>query len=71
LTVVSGLCIFIIGSTNWGRLLPLGLGMMGLVPVMARWPEVSPLLFALTIPVCPVWWGLAMRWYFVREGESG
>ncbi len=70
LTVLSGLCFFVLGSTNWGRLLPLGLATMCLAPVMVAWPEAGPALFALAMPACLVWWGLAKWWAFVRPGKE-
>jgi serine/threonine-protein kinase len=69
LIVVAGLCFFILGSTHWGRLVPLGLGTMALAVVMTAWPQVGPPLYAAVVPLCLVWWGLAKWWYYVRERE--
>jgi tRNA A-37 threonylcarbamoyl transferase component Bud32 len=67
LIVVCGLGFFILGSTNWGRFLPIGLAVMGLAPVAAVWPEMGPLLFATAVPFWLIWWGTAKWWYFVRR----
>ncbi len=70
LTIVSGLCFFILGSTNWGRFLPIGLLVMWLALVMVVWPETGPALFAAVVPFLLIWWGLAKWWYFVRCRET-
>jgi hypothetical protein len=71
LTVVSGLCLFILGSTNWGWLFPVGLGTMCLALVVAAYPEQGPLLYAASTPIVVIVWGVATWWYFVRSRETG
>jgi serine/threonine protein kinase len=70
LIVVSGLCFVILGSTNWGRLFPIGLVMMSLALVMSAWPETGPLLFATVVPLALIFWALAKWWYFVRVRKT-
>ncbi len=62
LIVVAGLCFFILGSTNWGRFLPIGLIVMCLALVMVVWPVTGPLLFATVVSALLIWWA---------SGESG
>jgi hypothetical protein len=70
LTVLSGLCFFLLGSTNWGRFFPIGLATMAMALVMAMWPETGPPLFAVVIPFWLIWWGVAKRHYFVRQERA-
>jgi serine/threonine-protein kinase len=68
LAVVAGLAFFFLGSTNWGRLYPIGLATMALAPLMAACPDAAPLLYAAAVSSWLAWWGLAKRHYFVRRG---
>jgi serine/threonine-protein kinase len=70
LIVVSGLCFIILGSTNWGRLFPIGLVMMLLALVPVARPETGPLLFAIVVPLALLWWALAKWRYFVRVRKT-
>jgi serine/threonine-protein kinase len=63
LVTASGLTVFIGGSTYWGRLLPVGLGLIALAPVLAALPEWSPLLFAVAVTAALWWWAYA-AWRF-------
>jgi serine/threonine-protein kinase len=60
LMLLQGLAGFILGSTHWGRLLLMGLAMMALAVVMAAWPQTGPALFAIVVPACEFWWGVAI-----------
>ena len=55
LMVTVGLALFIGGSTYWGRLIPVGLAMMALAPVLAWLPDWSPLMFGAS-GAASMWW---------------
>ncbi len=61
LAVFSGFGFFILGSTNWSRFFPIGLLTMGLVPVMTRWPESSPLVFGIATALVVWYWSYAKK----------
>jgi serine/threonine-protein kinase len=63
LAALSGIGFFILGSTNWSRFFPIGLLTMGLVPVMTRWPESSPLVYGI--------FTAAMMWYWSFAKKDG
>jgi hypothetical protein len=63
--IVSGLCFVVIGTTNWGRFLPIGLIVMGFALAAAAWPNAGPPLYTVVISGLLIWWGLAVRWYFI------
>jgi len=66
LLAATGMALFICGSTYWGRLLPIGLGLMLLTPLLAWLPGWSPLLHAAF--VVPALWGWAYcTWRYFRE----
>jgi hypothetical protein len=65
LMAVTGMALFITGSTYWGRLLPVGLGLMALAPLLAWLPAIaSPLLFAAAVASALWWWAYCARKYF-------
>jgi serine/threonine-protein kinase len=64
LMVVTGMAFFICGSTFWGRLLPIGLGLIASAPLLARLPVASPLLFGVAVTACLWWWAYCTRVYF-------
>jgi serine/threonine-protein kinase len=64
LTLLNGLTLFVIGSTHWGRLFPVGLGLMALAPLLVWLPEWSPLLYGATTAACVWWWAYCVRAYF-------
>jgi eukaryotic-like serine/threonine-protein kinase len=70
LMLISGLALFISGSTYWGRLIPVGLAVMALAPVAAWLPEWSPLLYGATAAVCLWWYAYCARKYFVPRGSK-
>jgi serine/threonine-protein kinase len=57
LAALGGLGIFMLGSTNWSRFFPIGIGMMALVPVLNWYPESSPLVFGAVTAVIMWYWG--------------
>src|SRR5262249_31187310 len=57
---VSAVGLVVLGTTHWSRFYLIGLGMMALVPVMARWPDVAPLLYGGTIAACLWYWAYAL-----------
>lgn len=61
LAAVCGLGLFVLGSTNWSLFFPVGLCVVALAPVLARWPEASPLVFGVAIAA--VMWG----WSYVKK----
>jgi hypothetical protein len=61
LGAISGLAFFVLGSTNWARFFPVGLGMMALTPVMAWWPEESPLVYGAAITFILWYWSIAKK----------
>lgn len=61
---LSGLGLFTIGSTNWSRFFPVGLVLFGMTPLMARWPDESPLIFGITNAVLMWYWTIAKKMYF-------
>jgi hypothetical protein len=70
LMVISGLALFISGSTYWGRLIPVGLAVIALAPVLAWLPEWSPLLYGATGAGCLWWYAYCARKYFVPRGND-
>ncbi len=61
MTLLSGLGLFTLGSTNWSRFFPVGFVVMGLTPLMVVWPDESPLLFGGVITAVMWYWTLAKR----------
>lgn len=71
LAAVCGLGLFVLGSTNWSRFFPIGLGVIALAPALARWPEISPLLFGgVTAAVLWYWSFVKKRTFGKSSGES-
>jgi serine/threonine-protein kinase len=61
LGAMSGMAFFILGSTNWSRFFPVGLGVMALTPVMAHRPEQSPLIYGGAIALVLWYWAAAKK----------
>ncbi len=61
LGALSGLALFILGSTNWSRFFLIGLGMMSLTPVMLWWPEESPLVYGGAIALVMWYWAATKK----------
>jgi serine/threonine-protein kinase len=69
LTLLTGMTLFVIGSTHWGRLFPIGLALMALAPLLAWLPEWAPLLYGSATAVCLWWWAWCVRRYFGPASE--
>jgi serine/threonine-protein kinase len=62
-----GLAFILTGAAGWGQLLPVGLGLIVLSPVLAWLPAWAPLLHAaMTVPVL-WWWAYYTRRYFTED----
>lgn len=61
LAAVSGLGLFVLGSTHWGRFLPIGVAVLFLVPVLAWQRELAPLLYGVVIGAVMFYWGWALK----------
>ncbi len=61
LAAFSGFGFFILGSTNWSRFFPIGILTMGLVPIMTRWPDYSPLVFGGATAAVVWYWSYAKK----------
>jgi serine/threonine-protein kinase len=70
LVALSGFGLFILGSTNWSRFFPLGLLMLGLVPVTTRWPESSPLVYGIASALMMWYWSFAKKDGFGYRAED-
>lgn len=69
LATVCGLGLFVLGSTNWSRFFPIGLGVIALAPALARWPETSPLVFGVVMAVVMWGWSYVKRVTFCRPAQ--
>ena len=67
---LAGVCFFIVGSIHWSRMFPIGLGLMGLAPLAAAWPEASPLLYGLTSAATLWFWAYAKKVMFSGPGAA-
>ncbi|MEO2090867.1 MAG: serine/threonine-protein kinase [Gemmataceae bacterium] len=70
LMACCGLGLFTLGSTNWSRFFPIGVAVIGLYPVLVRWPEHAPLVFGVTISAVMWFWSYAKKVTFGRPGED-
>lgn len=70
LIALSGLGVFIIGSTNWSRFLPVGLFLMCLAPVLAWWPEASPLVYGVVVSSLLWYWTYAKGAFFATRPDT-
>jgi len=66
LTALSGLGLFVLGSTHWGRFVPIAVGVIALVPLMVVWPITGPLLYGVAIAAVMWYWALALWREFDR-----
>jgi serine/threonine-protein kinase len=71
LLAAAGLTLFICGSTFWGRLLVVGLGLIVAAPLLAWLPEWSPLLFGAVMAAALWWWAYCGRKYFAPQVADG
>jgi serine/threonine-protein kinase len=58
---VSGLGLFVLGSTNWSRFFLLGLAVMALIPLLAWQPDWSPLIYGGVIGAVMWYWAWAKK----------
>ena len=58
---VTGLALFVVGSTHWGRFFFFGLGMLALAPVAAWWPAAAPPLYGGVTAVTMFYWAYAVK----------
>ncbi len=70
LAAASGLGLFTLGSTNWSRFFPVGAGMIALAPVLAWWPEASPLVYGATTAGVMWYWSAAKASGFAPRGSK-
>jgi hypothetical protein len=70
MALVTGMIYFIAGSTYWGRLLAIGLAMIALAPLLAAFPDYSPLLFGLLCAPMSFLWAYAARNYFGPQANG-
>lgn len=59
--MASGLALFVIGTTHWGRFFVLGLGVMALVPLLPIWPVTAPLIYGSVMTACLWYWAYAVK----------
>jgi serine/threonine-protein kinase len=71
LLAVSGLGLFVVGSTHWSRFILIGLGVMALTPVMTAWPVAAPLLYGVLIAAVMWYWAYAKKVTFGGPAGSG
>ncbi|VTT98056.1 serine threonine protein kinase : Serine/threonine protein kinase OS=Singulisphaera acidiphila (strain ATCC BAA-1392 / DSM 18658 / VKM B-2454 / MOB10) GN=Sinac_1051 PE=4 SV=1: Pkinase [Gemmataceae bacterium] len=72
LAAVSGMGLFIIGSTNWCRFFPFGLLVLALSPVSAWWPHTAPLAYGVTVAAIMWYWSYAKAVIFApRDAPKG
>ncbi len=64
LAAASGVGLFTLGSTHWSRFFLIGLGVMGLAPVLAWWPGPSPLLYGGVVGAAMWYWAYAKKVLF-------
>ena len=64
---VSGLALFIIGSTHWGRFFLFGLLVMMLAPLLMLWPVAAPLLYGGVISASMWYWAYSVKVTFAQE----
>jgi hypothetical protein len=61
---ITGLALFVVGSTHWGRFFFFGLGMLALAPVSAWWREAAPVLYGVTTALTMFYWAYAVKVLF-------
>jgi serine/threonine-protein kinase len=71
LTALSGMGLFVIGSTHWGRFVLFGLFVLGLVPVMHWLPAAAPLLYGAVMAAIMWYWAYSVGVTFARAPAPG
>ncbi len=69
LFAISGMGFMIVGSTHWGRFVPIGVAVMMLVPLAALGPAVSPALYAVIISAIMWYWAHALGITFATRSS--
>ncbi len=64
LAACSGLGLFTLGSTNWSRFFPLGLACILAAPLLAFWPDISPLVYGVGIAAVMWYWAFTKKFMF-------
>ncbi len=67
---MSGLALFIIGSTHWGRFFLFGLLVMMLAPLLLLWPIASPLIYGGVIAASMWYWAYSVKVTFAQMVEG-
>lgn len=67
--VVSGLALFVIGTTHWGRFFLIGLAVMMLAPLLTLWPTAAPLIYGFSLSACMWYWAYAVKVVFGRTSR--
>jgi len=70
LGAVTGMSLFVLGSTNWSRFFFVGLAMIALAPVLAWWPEPAPLVYGLATAIVMGYWAYAKATAFGRRAAA-
>jgi hypothetical protein len=60
-TMISGLALFVIGTTHWGRFYWYGLLVMGLLPFVMWFENFSPLIYGIPVACSMLSWALMLR----------
>jgi serine/threonine-protein kinase len=68
---VSGLSLFVLGTTHWSRFYLIGLGMIALVPVVAWWPDAAPLVYGGAAAASLWYWAYALVVAFGCQDQAG
>lgn len=69
MTALSGVSVFALGSTNRSQFLPLGLGILCLIPAIVRWPEAAPLVYGTALAAV-MWFWAALDGHNFWRGRS-
>lgn len=58
---VTGLALFVVGSTHWGRFFGFGLGMLALAPVAGWMGAAAPLVYGAATAATMFYWAYAVK----------
>jgi hypothetical protein len=67
LAAVSGLSLFVVGTTHWGRFFLIGVAALALAPVLAVYPPAAPLLYGVAMSGCMFYWAYSVKVTFAKE----
>jgi len=71
LACVGGIGLFVHGAIHWSRLYLMGLGVIALAPILARWPETAPLVYGAAVSLCLWSWAYSLATTFRDQPEAG